>query len=337
MLQPSLMLPPAGGPILRTISCGTSARRLDTLSVPDNPRAGHGRSARCLLLSREDSMTFVDRVRRRLRHRDLLANSSAAAKASQLLLVQEWRRSPVPRFNDAELRAYSQNGEDGLLLYLFARLGTTNRTTVEICAGDGVQCNSANLILNHGWQGILFDGDRASIDAGCAFYAQHPDSFSFPPRFVHAWIDRETINGKLAAAGCPSDPDLLSIDLDGVDWWIWDVLEIHPRVVCVETQCIWGADRSVTVPYARDFRSPLVQGFGIYSGASLPAFVKLGRKKGYRLVGTQALGFNAFFVRGDLDGGLPEVTAAECLDRPFVRWASAKFLPMVQDKEWKEV
>jgi hypothetical protein len=282
-------------------------------------------------------MKIADHIRRKVRHHKLLENSSAAAKAGQMLLAQAWRAAPLERFNDAELRAYSQNGEDGLLLYLFARLGATNRTTVELCAGDGMQCNSANLVINHGWRGILFDGNAKNVQAGQAFYAQHPDTFSFPPAFVHAWVERETINERLRTAGCPENPDLLSIDLDGIDWWIWDALEVRPRVVCVETQCIWGAERSVTVPYSRDFSAPLVDGFGIYCGASLPAFVRLGRRKGYRLVGSQALGFNAFFVRDDLDGGLPEVTAEECLDRPFVRWASARFLPLVRDKEWAEV
>ena len=156
---------------------------------------------------------------------------------------------------------------------------------------------------------------------------------------MREWVDRETINDIIAKHGVRGEIDLLSIDLDGVDYWVWEALDvIRPRVVVVETQCIWGADAAVTVPYARDFKAPLVDGFGIYGGASLPAFVKLGRRKGYRLVGAQALGFNAFFLRDDLGIDLlPEVVAASCLDRPFVRWAAARFLPLVRDKAWVEV
>jgi hypothetical protein len=258
--------------------------------------------------------------------------------------MQTWRtmlhhKEPLPSFGDVEFRVFSQNGEDGILLYIFSLIGTTNKICLEICAADGIQCNSANLILNHGWTGLLVDGDEAAIKRGKGFYSGHPDTFSFPPKLAHAWVERETVNALIAKHGISGEIDLLSIDLDGVDYWVWDVIEvISPRVVVAETQCIWGTERSVTVPYARDFKSSLIQGFGVYSGASLPAFVSLGHRKGYRLVGTQALGFNAFFVRDDVGADvLPEVSAASCLDRPFVHWARREFLPLVRDKEWVEV
>jgi hypothetical protein len=92
------------------------------------------------------------------------------------------------------------------------------------------------------------------------------------------------------------------------------------------------------VPYSPDFRTQYENGFGIYSGASLAAFAKLAARKGYRLVGLQKLGFNAFFVRNDLGLEiLPAVDLANALDKPFVRWARAAFLPLVKDKEWQSV
>jgi len=270
--------------------------------------------------------------------------TSVASKVGQLRLKCEWKRmfqhgEALPSLNEAEFRAFSQNGEDGILLYIFSLLGFGSRTCVEICAGDGIQCNSANLILNHGWTGLLIDGNEDNVNKGVQFYSSHPDTFSFPPKFVRAWVDREGVNELIQGHGFIGDIDLLSLDLDGVDYWIWDAIEvIRPRVVVAETQCIWGADRSVSVPYRRDFSSPLVNGFGIYSGASLPAFVRLAKRKGYRLVGTQALGFNAFFIRDDLATELfPEASAESCLDRPFVRWAMRDLLPLVKDKEWVEV
>jgi hypothetical protein len=225
------------------------------------------------------------------------------------------------------------------LLYIFSLIGSRSKTCVEICAGNGIECNSANLIVNHGWTGLLVDGNEKLVQEGREFYSKHRDTFSCPPKVVHAWIDRETVNDLIAANGFVGEIDLLSIDLDGVDYWIWEAIEtIQPRVVVAETQCIWGAERSLSVPYRRDFNAPLIQGFGVYSGASLPAFVRLGRRKGYRLVGAQALGFNAFFVRQDIGANvLPEVSAESCLDRPFVRWAIENLLPLVRDREWVEV
>jgi hypothetical protein len=95
--------------------------------------------------------------------------------------------------------------------------------------------------------------------------------------------------------------DLLSLDIDGIDYWLWKAITvIRPRVVVAEVQVIWGDSRSVTVPYRSDFRAEYLHGFGIYCGASLPAFVKLARAKGYRLVGTQCHGYNTFFLRDDV-------------------------------------
>ena len=275
---------------------------------------------------------------------ELAQRTSAASKTGQISLMQTWRtmlynKGTLPKFGDIEFRVFSQNGEDGILLYIFSLIGTTNKVCVEICAGDGIQCNSANLILNHGWTGLLVDGNENNIKKGKDFYSNHPDTNSFPPQLIHAWIERENVNELLAKHGIMGEIDLLSIDLDGVDYWIWDAIDvIKPRVVVAEIQCIWGSDHSVTVPYTRDFKTSLVKGFGIYSGASLPAFVKLANKKGYRLVGTQALGFNAFFIRSDVGTEvLPEQSAKSCLYRPFVHWAKHKFLTLVQDKDWVEV
>jgi hypothetical protein len=294
---------------------------------------------------RETGLVFpVHDVRQRLQHLERSEKVSVASKTGQLLLSNRWKamargKGPLPLFGDVEFRAFSQNGEDGILLYIFSLIGWKSKVCVEICAGNGIECNSANLILNHGWSGLLVDGDSNNVQIGKDFYAKQRDTFSFPPMCVHAWIERETVNDLILQSGLSGEVDLLSIDLDGVDCWIWDAIDvIRPRVVLVETQCIWGIERSVTVPYRRDFHSPLIRGFGVYSGASLPAFVKLGRRKGYRLVGAQSLGFNAFFVHEDIDPQLlPEVDAATCLDRPFVRWARHELLPLVKDKEWVEV
>ncbi|MCP5346830.1 MAG: hypothetical protein R3F41_15465 [Gammaproteobacteria bacterium] len=275
---------------------------------------------------------------------EVMQNSSAVSKTNQLVLRQLWltdfrNNGAILPLGDVEFRAFSQNGEDGILLYIFSIIGTTNKKCVEICAGNGIECNSANLILNHGWQGLLIDGKAANVQKGKAFYSSHQDSFSFPPKFIEAWVERENVNQLISDNDFSGDVDLLSIDMDGVDYWIWDAIDvIKPRVVVVETQCIWGADTSVTVPYRRDFSSPLIDGFGLYSGASLLAFNKLAKSKGYRLIGTQALGFNAFFVREDVEPEVfPEVTVESCLDKPFVEWAANKYLKLVKDKDWETV
>ena len=217
--------------------------------------------------------------------------------------------------------------------------GWARGACVEICAGDGIECNTANLIVNHGWNGLLFDGDQRLIERGRAYYSRLPDTMQFPPTFVNAWITRENVNDLIKTNGFEGAVDLLSLDLDGVDYWIWEAIEvIRPRVVIAEVQCIWGAGRAVTVPYSDAFKSPPIDRFMIYTGASLPAFVKLARRKGYRLVGVQRLGFNAVFVADGVgEDLLPEVAIELCVDRPFALWAQRELLPKVAGLEWVEV
>src|SRR5450755_419181 len=256
---------------------------------------------------------------------DLLAKQLAHApehpvdQSTQLLLTlryQELLRSKqtLPAFGDVGFRAYSQNDEDGVLLFIFALIGTTNKKVVEVCAGTCVECNAANLIINHYWRGILFDGNAANIEFGRRYYAEHPNTLVRPPVFVHAWITPENINELITSNGFAGEVDLLSLDMDGMDYWILKAIEcIQPRVIVLEHNSPWGAARAVTVPYQRDFVAQFVDGAPEYCGASLPAFVKLLRGRGYRLVGLETFGINAFFLRNDVGPDiLPERTVESC-------------------------
>ncbi len=268
----------------------------------------------------------------------------STGRLSQLVLLNQYREmihrgAPLPSFEDIEFRAFSQNGEDGILLFIFGLIGMGNRRSVEVCAGDGTQCNTANLIVNHGWSGLMFDGNAEAVQTGLSFYAKLGDTVHHPPKFVNAWITRENINELIQKNGFEGPVDLFSLDLDGVDYWVWEALEvIRPRVVIAEIQCVWGAERAVTVPYRQEFRAQFIDKFGVYSGASLPAFVKLARRKGYRLVGVQRLGFNAVFIEDGVgEDLLPEVNIESCVDLPFVTWAKRELLPKVEKLEWVEV
>jgi len=297
-----------------------------------------------LIFPAQNSIDFNFQNKQLMSDLDGLINSSSLSKIAQIQLFQSWKnlkntQNSYPQLDAIEFRAFSQNGEDGILLYIFSQIGIFNKRVVEVCAGDGIQCNSANLIINHGWEGLLFDGNDELVKKGCRFYSSHPNTFSLPPVFVNAWIERETINYLISTHGFSGEIDLLSIDVDGVDYWIWDAIDIiNPRVVVTEIQCIWGASHALTVPYSKSFQAPMVNGLPLYAGATLPAFVKLAKKKGYRLVGVNELGINAFFVKDHLCGSaLPAVTPETCLNKPFVKLAQKKLLPHVIDKEWVEV
>lgn len=267
--------------------------------------------------------------------------TSQGSAVEQLVLLNQYREARdrnagVPAFRDAGLRVMSQHDEDGYLLYIFALIGMMHKVSVEICAGDGIECNTANLLVHHGWSGLLVDGQESNIQKARQFYATHPNTRYWPPKTVHAWITRENVNGLIEEAGITGEIDLLSLDIDGIDYWLWESLEVvRPRVVVLEFNHLWGPEASVSVPYRPDFRAIFTEYGSDYAGASLAAFVKLGRRKGYRLVGANRIATNAFFVRDEIEcRWLPEVAPESLFGHPRARFGMTHRLPLVRDMEW---
>jgi hypothetical protein len=181
----------------------------------------------------------------------------------------------------------SQNGEDGVLEAIFGVIGTTNRVLVEFGCGDAVECNSAQLILQ-GWTGLLMD----------------PFTTSANPRIEirREFVTAENVERLFDVYGVPAAFDLLSVDIDGNDLWVWKAIKRRPRVVVIETNSHVSPRLSRVLPYDPGHRWDGTDQFG----ASLRALETLGRCMGYTLVHVESRGVNAFLV------------ADECLPRGFV-------------------
>jgi hypothetical protein len=263
-----------------------------------------------------------------------------AGPVAQKALMQQYRllaaqgKQYLPPLNDVGFRAYSQFEEDGILLYLFSLIAPRNRTCVEICAGNGRQCMATNLILNHGWWGYLFDGNENNVRDGRRFFANSQDTFLHPPTFTHAWITAENVNEQLVSAGVQGPVDLLSLDIDGMDYWVWKAIEvIQPTVLVCETHNVVPPGLSLTVPYDPAF----VNDSEDYRGVSLEAMCRLSREKGYRLVGAHRFGFNAFFVKNGVgEEFFPEIAASACVGDAFSEKRRADW-PKVASRPWHEV
>ena len=261
--------------------------------------------------------------------------------ATQKLLMQQYRSlatmggEELPRFADVGFRKYSQFDEDGILLYIFSLVSPINRTCLEICAGNGRECMTTNLIVNHGWWGHLFDGDERNVRDGQRFFSHHKDTFFAPPKFTHAWVTAENVNDLIAKSGLSGAIDLLSLDIDGMDYWIWKAISIvQPQVVVCETYNMIPADKALTVPYDPLFAYESQD----FLGASLAAMCNLGREKGYRLIGTNRYGFNAFFIKNGVgEEFFPEVHPAACLNDPVSTRLRAERWPLVEKMGWVEV
>ncbi len=236
---------------------------------------------------------------------------------------------------------FSQTDEDGILHYIFSLIGTTNKVCLEVAFASPYGANVTNLIVNNGWLGILVCAKESEVEATERFFASHPDTCFYPPKVYQQWVTAENINETVEKGLNDryirgTDIDLFSLDIDGMDYWIWKALEaVKPRVVLVEYHNVLG-EKSVTVPYKPDFNR-----FDIhpdYMGASLPAFVKLAKEKGYRLVGCNRYGYNAFFIKNGIGEDIfSEVSIQDCLKHSQALDAQKNRLPAVTGYEWTEV
>jgi len=257
-----------------------------------------------------------------------------AVQISQRQLFHNYQQmakaGALPSLSDTGLRVFSQFEEDGKLLFIFSILGMKNKTFVEIGSDDGVNSNSANLYFNFGWHGLFIDGNRHSIRRGKKFFAKYPHPWFYKPQFLCSKVTRENVNALIENAGYRGEVGLLSIDIDGNDYWVWDAITVvEPQVVIIETHNEFGMN-NIVVPYDADYSYPGKH--PVYHGASPVAMTKLASKKGYRLAGANELGFNFIFVRKGLaEKELPEVTVESVLTHPSVEEGYKKFLPI---KDW---
>lgn len=232
----------------------------------------------------------------------LLTRASAEAQLRiqkeqyTLTLLAQPRYADPKRLSRYEAQVYSQNGEDGIIAEIFARIGTTNRVFVEFGVGDGAENNSAYLLLKS-WSGFWFDGDDGNLRSLREHFAKPLAA----KRLVAAkeFFTAENALDVLTKHGVPAKFDLLSLDVDRNTSWIWRGLkQLRPRVTVVEYNAHIPPQDDWEIPYAAE---KTWDGTMMY-GAGLLKFEQIGRELGYSLVGCDLSGSNAFFVRDDLVG-----------------------------------
>lgn len=240
----------------------------------------------------------------RLRERlDDIAVLAGQARAQQVAMRE------VSDLWDAEFRVFSQFGDDGIVEYLVGRIGVPRAAErfVEIGVEDYSEANTRFLLVNRNWSGLIVDGTDAHLRAVEA----SPLMWRHDIHPVTAFVEPGNVNDLLRAHGFDRDLGLLSIDVDGNDYWIWQAVTAEPAIVIVEYNSLFGAERAVTIPYQAGFERTRAHHSNLYFGASLAALARLGERKGYRLVGSNSAGNNAYFVRRDAGLELPAPTVAE--------------------------
>ena len=265
------------------------------------------------------------------------------SEVAQKSLIATWKQlqtsGVILPLEQVGFSRFSEFEEDGHLLYLLTLAGSTSRTVVEISSQDGRVCMATNLLVHHRWRGFLFDGDPVFVREGRRFFASHPATRSAPPVVRAEWFTRDNVNHALAAAGVPSEVDVLSLDIDGNDLYLWSAMKMRPRILICEFNNAVPADLALTIPYRPGFSfTALPADQAMFRSASLAAFVAVGRRKGYRLVGMNALGFNAIFLRDDvLAAEMPEIPAAMLDVNPAAQDVRRRWWPRLSQLPWVEV
>ena len=249
----------------------------------------------------------IDRIIHKTGPRGLkkdLRELSIMMQATQRALFLDPTALSYPhKLSTRRFKLFSQNEEDGIIHAIFDTVGEGSRRFVEIGAGTNGG-NSGFLASECGWSGMMLEASSRRTDRL---------KMRFGPMGVACltdWAACENINDLILENGCEGEIDLLSIDIDGNDYWIWEAITAcSPRLVIIEYNSLFGPDRAVVVPYDPEFDrhrfAEAAEGGHYYFGASLQALNQLAEQKGYRLVATEPRGVNAFFLRNDVGQEIP--------------------------------
>lgn len=181
-----------------------------------------------------------------------------------------------------ERKIFSQNGEDGVIKKIFEVIKTTNKYYVEFGVENANECNTRNLRENCGWSGLLMDGGYENKEIG----------------LYQEFITAENINNLFQKYNVPQEFDLLSIDIDYNDFYVWKSLDeiYQTRVVIIE----YNASHLPTEDKVVKYDPNAVWDTTNYFGASIRALYNLGKRKGYSLIYANNQGVNLFFVKSSI-------------------------------------
>lgn len=203
----------------------------------------------------------------------------------------------INSLDEVEFKVFSQWGEDGIVQYLINKINIPNKYFVEFGVGNYTESNTRFLLRNNNWSGLIIEASKADVD-----YIKKDDIYwKYDLNAINSFITKDNINSILRENINKKDIGLLSIDIDGNDYWIWkEVCAIKPRIVMCEYNSVFSNEYSITVPYDDNFNRTNKHYSNLYFGASLPALCDLAEQKGYDFIGCTSGGNDAFFVRKDL-------------------------------------
>lgn len=253
----------------------------------------------------------LESIGRALFAHELIEQAIDSKVLSAKLLINQMKLGGVlARISDAEFKVFSQFGDDGIIQYLIHQIDIPRdkQIFIEFGVQNYQESNTRFLLLNDNWRGLILDGDKGNMD----FVIQSTDYWRYDLTAAAAFIDRDNVNDLFLQHGFSGEIGLLSIDIDGNDYWVWERIEaVNPMIVVAEYNSTFGAHHAVTIPYDPTFQRNRAHYSSLYWGASLKALCLLAERKGYAFVGSNSAGNNAYFVRLDKLAGIRTLDAGQ--------------------------
>lgn len=217
-------------------------------------------------------------------------------------IIMNNSRKDILSIRDVEFKVYSQWGEDGIIQWLIHILPIKNKTFIEFGVQSYVEANTRFLLEENNWSGMIMDGSTCDMEA----IRKSELYWRYDLYAKDVFITKANINDLLLESGFDEDLGLLSVDIDGNDYWVLKEISVmRPRILICEYNALYGEDCAVTTLYRDDFVRTKAHYSNLHFGASLKAIRMLAEEKGYHFIGVNSNACNAFFVRNDLISYLP--------------------------------
>lgn len=228
----------------------------------------------------------------------LMINSILQAK---VLIENNKKKGIVENLEEVEFKVYSQWGDDGIIQYLINIIDIPNKTFIEFGVENYKESNTRFLLINNNWSGLVMDGSESNMQ-----FVQNDEIYwKYDLQCKHAFVTSENINELISSPGFEKEVGILHIDIDGNDYWVWKAINvIDPIIIIIEYNSMFGYDKSLTIPYSADFQRTNYHYSNLLYGSSLLSLCDLANEKGYKFIGCNSAGNNAYFVRNDKIGNL---------------------------------